>query len=270
MANNTLMHNGRGNTTLGPGDNSTDGIPPIREYPFAEEKSTAESLEIPNLRPFTVYRIDIHACNEEVGRCSAGSFVFSRTKPASKKNTHLDTTFDGNDRSIVIIIFLTLYVCFLGKADDIPGKVIYEKNEEVEGSVVLHWPEPAKPNGLILMYEIMFRLGTEVSWQEKIKSLNCQLIWHKPQTGTPYLTLSLFYPSLSIITKYLFFFQPEKPECVSRQQYREHRGARLTNLGSGNYSARVRAKSLAGNGSWTESVSFYVPPPKGNATCLTH
>ncbi|CAK6951109.1 insulin-like growth factor 1a receptor [Scomber scombrus] len=185
VANNTLMHDGRGNTTLGPGDNSTDGIPPIREFPFAEEKSTAESLEIPNLRPFTVYRIDIHACNEEVGRCSAGSFVFSRTKPASK-------------------------------ADDIPGKVVYEKNEEVEGSVVLHWPEPAKPNGLVLMYEIKFRLGTE----------------------------------------------PEKPECVSRQQYREHRGARLTNLGSGNYSARVRAKSLAGNGSWTESVSFYVPPPK--------
>lgn len=61
------------------------------------------------------------------------------------------------------------------------------------------------------------------------------------------------------------FFQPEKLECVSRQQYREHKGARLTNLGSGNYSARVRAMSLAGNGSWTESISFYVPPPKRNS-----
>uniref|UniRef100_A0A8C4DZ59 Tyrosine-protein kinase receptor n=1 Tax=Dicentrarchus labrax TaxID=13489 RepID=A0A8C4DZ59_DICLA len=123
-----------GNTTLGPGENSTDGIPPIKEYPFSEEKSTAEYLDIPNLRPFTVYRIDLHACNEEVGRCSAGAFVFSRTKP------------------------------------------------------------------------------------------------------------------------------PEKHECVSRQHYREHRGARLTNLGSGNYSARVRATSLAGNGSWTENdgVTFYL------------
>lgn len=82
MANNTL-HDGvsKGNTTLG-GDNSTDGMPPIKEYPFSEDKSTAEYLEIPNLRPFTVYRIDLHACNEEVGRCSAGAFVFSRTKPA--------------------------------------------------------------------------------------------------------------------------------------------------------------------------------------------
>ncbi|XP_044049962.1 insulin-like growth factor 1a receptor [Siniperca chuatsi] len=187
VANNTLLHEsvGRGNNTLGPGDNSTDGIPPIKEYPFSEDKSAAEYLEIHNLRPFTVYRIDIHACNEEVGRCSAGAFVFSRTKPAVK-------------------------------ADDIPGRVIYERSDKVEGCVVLHWPEPIMPNGLILMYEIKFRLGTE----------------------------------------------PEKHECVSRQHYRKHRGARLTNLGSGNYSARVRATSLAGNGSWTESVSFYVPPPK--------
>lgn len=84
VANNTLFHEGggRGNTTLGTGDNSTDGIPPIKEYPFSEDKSPAEYLEIPHLRPFTVYRIDLHACNEEVGRCSAGAFVFSRTKPA--------------------------------------------------------------------------------------------------------------------------------------------------------------------------------------------
>lgn len=89
VANNTLFNEGagRGNTTFGPGDNSTDGIPPIKEYPFLEDKSTAEYLEILTLRPFTVYRIDIHACNEEVGRCSAGAFVFSRTKPAGEKPT---------------------------------------------------------------------------------------------------------------------------------------------------------------------------------------
>ncbi|XP_077953871.1 insulin-like growth factor 1 receptor isoform X2 [Gasterosteus aculeatus] len=186
-ANDTLLHHGvgRGNSTIGPEDNSTDGIPPIREFPFSEDKSTAEYLEILNLRPFTVYRIDIHACNEEVGRCSAGAFVFSRTKPA-------------------------------GKADDIPGKVTNGRSDKVEGCVVLHWPDPFMPNGLILMYEIKFRLGTE----------------------------------------------PEKHECVSRQQYRLYQGARLTNLGSGNYSARVRATSLAGNGSWTDRVFFYVPPPK--------
>uniref|UniRef100_A0A4W5QUV5 Tyrosine-protein kinase receptor n=1 Tax=Hucho hucho TaxID=62062 RepID=A0A4W5QUV5_9TELE len=175
----------RGGNTTGMEGNRTEGEPPEREFPFMEDRSKTEFIEIPNLQPFTVYRIDIHACNQEVRRCSAGAFVFSRTKPADK-------------------------------ADDMPGRVIQERDEKVEGSVLLRWPEPVNPNGLILMYEIKFRLGTE----------------------------------------------PEKHECVSRQHYRVHKGTRLTNLGYGNYSARVRATSLAGNGSWTEPVSFYVPPPK--------
>lgn len=49
------------------------------------------------------------------------------------------------------------------KADDIPGSVIQERDEKTEGSVLLRWPEPHHPNGLILMYEIKYRLGTEVS-----------------------------------------------------------------------------------------------------------
>lgn len=87
MANSTLWleAGGRGNITMpGLGGNGTDGLPPIIEYPFSEDRSTAEYLEIFNLQPFTVYRIDIHACNEEVRRCSAAAFVFSRTKPAGE------------------------------------------------------------------------------------------------------------------------------------------------------------------------------------------
>lgn len=49
------------------------------------------------------------------------------------------------------------------KADDIPGTVTQERDEKLEGTVVLRWPEPHHPNGLILMYEIKYRLGTEVS-----------------------------------------------------------------------------------------------------------
>ena len=44
-----------------------------------------------------------------------------------------------------------------------PGTVNQERDEKVEGSVLLRWPEPVNPNGLILMYEIKFRQGTEVS-----------------------------------------------------------------------------------------------------------
>uniref|UniRef100_A0AAV2KZ43 Tyrosine-protein kinase receptor n=1 Tax=Knipowitschia caucasica TaxID=637954 RepID=A0AAV2KZ43_KNICA len=171
------------------GDNSTMGMPPVREFPFSEDRTRAEQLDIFQLRPFTVYRIDVHACNEEVGRCSASDFVFARTKPAAK-------------------------------ADDIPGRVEVQMDDKAEGSVLLHWPEPVMPNGVVLMYEIKYKLGSEA----------------------------------------------EKPECVSQKHYRLHWGARLSQLGPGNYSARVRARSLAGNGSWTEKVTFYVPPPKRDNT----
>uniref|UniRef100_A0A674CJN5 Tyrosine-protein kinase receptor n=1 Tax=Salmo trutta TaxID=8032 RepID=A0A674CJN5_SALTR len=154
--------------------NATEAELADREYDFLESAVSERELQISGLQPFTVYRIDIHACNQQVKRCSAAEFIFSRTKPAEK-------------------------------ADDIPGPVIWTGEDD---SVFLRWPEPSSPNALILMYEIKFRL--------------------------------------------------EKHECVSRQLYREQRGARLSNLGPGNYSARVRATSLAGNGSWTEPVSFYV------------
>lgn len=59
-----------------------------------------------------------------------------------------------------LVIRVCLY--FPVGADDIPGKVLYEICDKAEGCVLLHWPEPIMPNGLILMYEIKFRLGTEV------------------------------------------------------------------------------------------------------------
>ncbi|XP_019722126.1 insulin-like growth factor 1b receptor isoform X1 [Hippocampus comes] len=149
-----------------------------REFDFVEQAVTERELQIFGLQPFTVYRIDVHACNRQVQRCSAAEFVFSRTKPAEK-------------------------------ADDIPGVVSWEGHED---SVFLRWPEPSHPNGLILMYEIKFKLGTET----------------------------------------------EKHECVSGQLYRTQRGVRLSNLSPGNYSLRIRATSLAGNGSWTRPVDLYV------------
>ncbi|XP_017193275.1 insulin-like growth factor 1 receptor isoform X2 [Oryctolagus cuniculus] len=51
----------------------------------------------------------------------------------------------------------------------------------------------------------------------------------------------------------------DQRECVSRQQYRKYGGAKLNRLNPGNYTARIQATSLSGNGSWTEPVFFYVP-----------
>uniref|UniRef100_A0A4W4DND1 Tyrosine-protein kinase receptor n=1 Tax=Electrophorus electricus TaxID=8005 RepID=A0A4W4DND1_ELEEL len=179
IANGTLTRNPLPtNGSLAEGNWSTAAATPRHDYPFLERKVLERSAEIRGLQPFTVYRIDLHACNDAVQQCSAAAFVFSRTKPADK-------------------------------ADNIPGHVSWEDQDD---TVILKWPEPARPNGLILLYEIQFRLGSEL----------------------------------------------EKHECISRQHYREQRALRLTNLGPGNYSARVRATSLAGNGSWTEPVAFYV------------
>uniref|UniRef100_A0A665W1Z9 Tyrosine-protein kinase receptor n=1 Tax=Echeneis naucrates TaxID=173247 RepID=A0A665W1Z9_ECHNA len=166
----------------GNGSTFADVDPADREFEFKEKSVTERELQISGLQPFTVYRIDIHACNRQVQRCSAAEFVFSRTKPAEK-------------------------------ADDIPGKVTWEGQEDW---VFLRWPEPPHPNGLILMYEIKFKLAAET----------------------------------------------EKHECVSGQMYRAQRGVRLSNLSPGNYSVRVRATSLAGNGSWTHTLDLYVAERK--------
>ncbi|XP_012888957.1 PREDICTED: insulin receptor [Dipodomys ordii] len=46
--------------------------------------------------------------------------------------------------------------------------------------------------------------------------------------------------------------------CVSRKHFALEQGCRLRGLPPGNYSVRIRATSLAGNGSWTEPTYFYV------------
>ncbi|KAF7660839.1 hypothetical protein LDENG_00273910 [Lucifuga dentata] len=161
------------------GNSSTVDLEPSeREFEFMEQSVTERELQISGLQPFTVYRVDIHACNRQVLRCSAAEFVFSRTKPAEK-------------------------------ADDIPGPVSWEGHEDW---VFLRWPAPPRPNGLILMYEIKFKLANEA----------------------------------------------EKHECVSGQMYQTQHGVRLSNLSPGNYSVKVRATSLAGNGSWTHTLDLYV------------
>ncbi|KAG2470664.1 IGF1R factor, partial [Polypterus senegalus] len=194
VTNASMLHSIDGNATLQDlGGNSTEIEFRDREYPVYEAKVDGkESTEISHLQPFTVYRIDIHACNHDAERgCSAANFVYARTKPADK-------------------------------ADDIPGLVNWAAGED--NSVYLRWDEPVNPNGLILMYEVKYRQNSE-----------------------------------------------EKIECISRRHYRDHKGAKLTNLGPGNYSARVRATSLAGNGSWTDFVAFYVqskPPEYENILYL--
>ncbi|KAK2869300.1 hypothetical protein Q7C36_001171 [Tachysurus vachellii] len=51
----------------------------------------------------------------------------------------------------------------------------------------------------------------------------------------------------------------EMHHCVSRISYEKNGGCKLRVGHPGNYSVRIRATSLAGNGSWTEPVYFFMP-----------
>lgn len=60
----------------------------------------------------------------------------------------------------------------LDKADDIPGQVTCQESDD---SVIVKWPEPAQPNGLILLYEIQLHLGSEVL---RLSVLTCYKLLH--------------------------------------------------------------------------------------------
>lgn len=85
VANTTMSSRSRNSTA--DAYNVTDLEELETEYPFYESRvDNKERTVISNLRPFTLYRIDIHSCNHEAEKlgCSASNFVFARTMPAGR------------------------------------------------------------------------------------------------------------------------------------------------------------------------------------------
>ncbi|XP_078412186.1 insulin receptor-like isoform X1 [Cetorhinus maximus] len=161
---------------------------PEEEYPKLLEKVwMKESLVISNLRHFSGYRIEIHACNHDVetGGCSVAAYVSARTMPEAK-------------------------------ADDIVGPVTHEVIDKV---VHIKWEEPKNPNGLIVLYEVHYKRLVD---------------------------------------------SEEMQQCVSRKRYLNEQGCKLKVHHPGNYTVKVRATSLAGNGSWTEPISFCIQDSNAN------
>ncbi|XP_015358128.1 insulin receptor-related protein [Marmota marmota marmota] len=93
----------------------------------------------------------------------------------------------------------------------------------------------------------------KVAWEAASKS-SVLLRWHEPPDPN------------GLILKYEIKYRRSGEEatvlCVSRLRYAKVGGVHLALLPPGNYSARVRATSLAGNGSWTDSVAFYILGPE--------
>lgn len=59
-----------------------------------------------------------------------------------------------------------------------------------------------------------------------------------------------------------FFPLQDHKACVSLPAYMKSGGTKLSLVQPGNYSVRVRATSLAGNGSFTETTYFFMPNRK--------
>ncbi|KAI3374266.1 hypothetical protein L3Q82_006113 [Scortum barcoo] len=171
---NQTEEQGKGDTML--------RLPQNRQRAQEGEGGLRESTVISNLRHFTSYQIEIHACNHptDPARCSMAAYVSARTMPEDK-------------------------------ADDIRGPINYEVTEN---SVHITWQEPAAPN---------------------VSFVAC----------CPRPELRVVHPQ-------------ELHYCVSRNMYKVTRGCKLKVMHPGNYTVRIRATSLAGNGSWTEPTYFYV------------
>lgn len=60
------------------------------------------------------------------------------------------------------------------------------------------------------------------------------------------------------VQKHFSVASQELHHCVSRKNYIADGGCKLRVVHPGNYTVRIRATSLAGNGSWTEPTHFYV------------
>ncbi|KAK2084457.1 hypothetical protein P7K49_037490 [Saguinus oedipus] len=93
----------------------------------------------------------------------------------------------------------------------------------------------------------------KVAWEASSKS-SVLLRWFEPPDPNGLI--------LKYEIKYRRLGEEATVLCVSRLRYAKFGGVHLALLPPGNYSARVRATSLAGNGSWTDSVAFYIPGPE--------
>uniref|UniRef100_A0A8C9WPM5 Tyrosine-protein kinase receptor n=1 Tax=Scleropages formosus TaxID=113540 RepID=A0A8C9WPM5_SCLFO len=174
------------NTTSSPAmrDASIPALPDEEPSKVVLSVYGKESTVISNLRHFTSYQIEIQACNHPMdpARCSMTAYVSARTMPEEK-------------------------------ADDIVAPITFEV---LDYHVHIRWQEPRAPNGMIILYEVMYKRQGD----------------------------------------------SELHHCVSRLSYTVDGGCKLRVVHPGNYTVKIRATSLAGNGSWTEPRHFVVQNPR--------
>lgn len=83
------------------------------------------------------------------------------------------------------------------------------------------------------------------------------LKWDEPKTPNGLIvTYHIEYKKLD--NKNVF------PICITQLQYQQYKGYQLINMEAGNYSLRLHATSLAGDGNWTSFFFFHIPERKSS------
>uniref|UniRef100_A0A3B3DFU7 Tyrosine-protein kinase receptor n=1 Tax=Oryzias melastigma TaxID=30732 RepID=A0A3B3DFU7_ORYME len=97
--------------------------------------------------------------------------------------------------------------------------------------------------------------------EEKADNIPGQVTHEIVMTEPPYVLIKWNAPPApnGLIILYEVFYRREQTLCVSRPAYLKTNGTKLPLVQPGNYSVRVRATSLAGNGSFTETIYFFMP-----------
>nr|XP_026654961.1 insulin receptor-related protein [Zonotrichia albicollis] len=123
-----------------------------------------------------------------------------------------------------------VYIRTMPAAPTVPRDVISMSNSS--SHIVVRWKPPTQRNGNIIYYLVL--------WQQLAEDMELYI--------NDYCHKGLKLEVTTVV-------------CVSRHRYSKYGGVHLALLQPGNYSAKVRATSLAGNGSWTGLVKFYILGP---------
>ena len=156
-------------------------------------------------------------------------------------------------------VFCFFVFIYIETADKIPVITLIPltSNGTVE-ETNLRWEEPPNPNGLILSYQIEYR---------RVDNDKVFIIDFSVNLPTCFTLLLIII--IIIIEFFFIFFLKYKSvvECIVREKFLEQKKEYvLKHLPPGNYSVRVLASSLAGDGPYSSPLTFYIRQPPHPST----
>ncbi|KAL9887722.1 insulin-like receptor isoform 1-T9 [Glossina fuscipes fuscipes] len=202
---------------------------PIDEYDRAVRSALVEPKQEKHNMPSNITRKDEDGLYYEVIAASVNAtttdYVFKSLKHFSwymigvKACREPEEGASPNECSMEVkILARTLMLDDVDKVEKLRADL--EPTNSSRSSIRLFWERPARPNGAVVSYTIMYELQTQDAVEEK-----------KCITEVDYTELDY-----------------------------QHNGYVLTGLFTGNYSIRIRTNSMAGEGKFSRTIYIYIPP----------